>query len=329
MIGSQFLSREICSHVPAGSTLIAPSPIQSDPIAKGILTFISTFQFLATTHFLADVLAVLSSLSKTFQRQCVDFTAGSDGVESTVAALNSFKLGPGPRIQKFISEVPSESELSESFYFKEQKVSDSTAQRQAFSTIKVQFRQKLVDNLYSQFPDRGLLSTFSILDPQKLPTERDLSVYGIHELETLCDHYGQSKITDSGAKFLPVVDTMKTKDEWVVFKQLMGNNFRTCTLQTMAANLLPSAEVKETYPNMMKLMTLALTMPVSTASCERGFSKHNLIKNKIRAPFKTENVATLMKMSLDTPDLSNMDTFNFSRAFAIWYNKKDRYICRQ
>ena len=269
MIVSQFLSREICSHVPAGSTLIAPSPIQSDPIAKGILTFISTFQFLATTHFLADVLAVLSSLSKTFQRQCVDFTAGSDGVESTVAALNSFKLAPGPRIQKFISEVPSESELSESFYFKEQKVSDSTAQRQAFSTIKVQFRQKLVgnDNLYSQFPDRGLLSTFSILDPQKLPTERDLSLYGIHELETLCDHYGQSKITDSGAKFLPVVDTMKTKDEWVVFKQLMGNNFRTCTLQTMAANLLPSAEVKETYPNMMKLMTLALTMPVSTASC--------------------------------------------------------------
>ena len=126
-----------------------------------------------------------------------------------------------------------------------------------------------------------------------------------------------------------MVDTIKTKDEWVVFRQLMGNNFRTCTLQTMAANLLPSAEVKETYPNMITLMTLALTMPVSTASCERGFSKHNLIKNKIRARLKTENVATLMRMSLDTPDLLNMDTFNFSRAFEIWCNEKDRYICRQ
>ena len=57
---------------------------ESDPTAKGILTFISTFQFLATTHFLADVLAVLSRLSKTFQ---VDFTVVSDGIESTVAAL--------------------------------------------------------------------------------------------------------------------------------------------------------------------------------------------------------------------------------------------------
>ena len=49
------------------------SDSESDPTAKGILTFISTFQFLATTHFLADVLAVLSRLSKMFQRQCVDF----------------------------------------------------------------------------------------------------------------------------------------------------------------------------------------------------------------------------------------------------------------
>ena len=40
--------------------------IESDPTAKGILSFISTFQFLATTHFLADVLVLLSRLSKTF-----------------------------------------------------------------------------------------------------------------------------------------------------------------------------------------------------------------------------------------------------------------------
>ena len=76
----------------------------------------------------------------------------------------------------------------------------------------------------------------------------------------------------------------------------------------MATKLLSSAEVQEAYPNVVILITLALTMPVSTAGCERGFNKHNLIKN-IRARLKTDNVATLMKMSLDTPDLSNVDTF--------------------
>ena len=313
---------------PLIAALISDS--ESDPTAKGILSFISTFQFLATTHFLADVLVLLSRLSKTFQRQCVDFTAVSDGVESTVAALNSFKLAPGPRLQKFMSEAPDEHDLTDSFYFKEQKVSDSITQRQAFSRSKVQFLEKLIENLLSRFPDSGLLSAFSILDPQKLPSsDSDLSTYGICQLETLCAHYGQSKTTGSGIELLPVVDIVKTKDEWVVFRQLMSNNFRSCTLQTMAAKLLLSAEVKEAYPNVATLITLALTMPVSTAGCERGFSKHNLIKNKIRARLKTENVATLMKMSLDTPDLSNVDTFNFSRAFEIWCNEKHRYICRQ
>ena len=156
-----------------------------------------------------------------------------------------------------------------------------------------------------------------------------MSSYGSDEIEILSGHYGQSKTTESGNELHPVVDTVKTKDEWVVFRQLMSNNFRTCTLQTMAAKLLPSAEVKETYPNMVTLITLALTMPVSTADCERGFSKHNLIKNKTRARLKTENVATLMRMSLDTPDLSVVDTFNFSKAFEIWCKEKDRYVLRQ
>ena len=110
----------------------------------------------------------------------------------------------------------------------------------------------------------------------------------------------------------------------------MNNNFKSCTLQTIAAKLLLSAEVKEAYPNVVvTLITLVLTMPVSTAGCERGFSKHNLITNKTRARLKTENTATIMKISLDTPDLSNVDTFNFSRAFEIWCNEKDRYIRRQ
>ena len=229
-----------------------------------------------------------------------------------------------------MSAVPSEHDLTDSFYFKEQKVSDSITQRHAFSTSKVQFLEKLVENLLSRSPDSGLLSAFSILDPQKLPsTDSDLSTYGICELETLYTHYEKSKTTESGAELLPVVDTVKTKDEWVVFRQLMSNNFRTCTLQIMAAKLLPPAEVKEAYLNMITLIILALTMPMLTAGCERGFSKHNLIKNKIRAQLKTENAATLMRMSLDTPDLSNVDTFNFSRAFEIWCNEKDHYICRQ
>ena len=73
------------------------------------------------------------------------------------------------------------------------------------TTVQVQFLEKLIENVL--FPNSGLLSAFSILDPQKLPSgllsvfsildsqklpssDGDLSTYGCCKLETLCIHYG-------------------------------------------------------------------------------------------------------------------------------------------
>ena len=86
------------------------------------------------------------------------FTTVSDGVESTVAALSSFKLAPGQDYKSLYQST--KYDLTDSFYFKKQKVSDSISQRQAFSKRKVQFLEKLVENLLSRFPDSDLLSAF-------------------------------------------------------------------------------------------------------------------------------------------------------------------------
>ena len=57
----------------------------SDPVAKGILNFLVTFSFLATTYLLADVFPVLARLSKRFQISQVDFTTVTDGVSVTTS----------------------------------------------------------------------------------------------------------------------------------------------------------------------------------------------------------------------------------------------------
>ena len=75
----------------------------SDPTAKGILNFMVTFSFLATTYMylLADVLPVLGK-----QRSQVDFTTVTDGVSITTSILATFKSTPGPKLEKFLSQVP-------------------------------------------------------------------------------------------------------------------------------------------------------------------------------------------------------------------------------
>ena len=253
-----------------------------------------------------------------FQQQQVDFTAISDGVAVTVTALESLKSTPGPRLRKFLGDIPDVPQ--ESFCFMGHQISESQMQRSDFSKSRDTFIDHLVENLHTRFPDGGLLS---ILDPQKLLLESGLGSYGITELEELCAHYGTPKVDHNGSSMSPLLSSSEIQDEWVLFKQVMSNSFRSATIQGMDEEVLCSSEMSEPYPNLLIVLTLALSMPVSTADCKRGFSKHNLI---LRARLKTANVATLMKMSVDTPELERMEDFNFSHAFEIWCLTKERFI---
>ena len=131
------------------------------------------------------------------------------------------------------------------FYFKEQRISDSAAQREHFEKSKIDFLDALVANLNSRFPaaDTTLLISFSVLDPQKLSVEADLPTYGNAELDTLCEHYGSAKVTNDGCELPAILDA----EEHTSGQRLTDN--QTLSLQ---------------YPNITKLLTIALTLPVST-----------------------------------------------------------------
>ena len=99
----------------------------------------------------------------------------------------------------------------------------------------------------------------------------------------------------------------------MTFKHMMYRNFSCSSIQGMAKKLLNSDEIQEQFPQTLKLLTL----PVSSVDCERGFSKH---KTRHQAKLKTENVSTLMKMSVDTPEI---EQFDFHKALVIWCSIKD------
>lgn len=111
------------------------------------------------------------------------------------------------------SAVTSQSptEPGDSFYFKEQKITDSPTQREQFHSIKEKFLDLLIDNLRSRFPDNGILYSFC-LDPQNLPLESDMASYGNDQLEVLCAHYGTARlVAGSEEKLSPLVEPTSLK----------------------------------------------------------------------------------------------------------------------
>ena len=75
-----------------------------------------------------------------------------------------------------------------------------------------------------------------------------MAVYGTEELQ---ETYGASKTTDSGTELDQVIDPDGALDEWIIFKQLISNNFGSCTLQSIAKELSKSEAMQEQYPNLL------------------------------------------------------------------------------
>ena len=164
------------------------------------------------------------------------------------------KTTPGPKLTKFLSEIPAPSPKSQSFYYQGHCISDSIKQREDFIRNQDNLINKIADNLNSRFPDGGIIGSFAILDPQNLPSPSDLPSYGNCEIDTLPMHFGEPKNTDDGIQLKRLLNGQELKEEWIIFKLLLSKNFNDSSIQGMAKKLLSSSEMQEQFPQMLRLL---------------------------------------------------------------------------
>ena len=74
-------------------------------------------------------------------------------------------------------------------------------------------------------------------------------------------------------------------------------------------------------PNVLGLIDLILTIPASTAECERGFSGMKRVKSDWRARLNTSTLSDLMLVLLEGPSI---DDFEPLRACQLWADHCDR-----
>ena len=60
-------------------------------------------------------------------------------------------------------------------------------------------------------------------------------------------------------------------------------------------------------PNVLQLIALLLSLPASSADCERGFSLTKVIKSDFRSRLRDTTVTNLVKIQLHSPDIEDFD----------------------
>ena len=230
-----------------------------------MLKFAKTYNFVACTLLLADILPHLNRLSLLFQNQCVDLTLIQPCIEATKESIQQYRDNPGPHMTT-IESVISASDL------KEFNIPITELAKEQFKTqVQDKYIEAVVDGL---FPTYLSLRHLGFFNPQKCPSSQDELVdYGLGKLRLLQEKYGTGDDPD--------VDSEACVSEWESFKRLI-QSYSSLNMTQMVTAMVTDSNLKDMYPELTKLATIAAILPVSTACCERAFSAMKRIKTELR-----------------------------------------------
>lgn len=288
--------------------------------AKGLLKSVACYKFMYVTHFMADAMSQLAQLSRLFQSQNLNFATVNESVTACIESIQSYLKTPGPNMRKFYKIVPAAPEIHDGkgcFMFHEHMLVDNEKQRSEAKSACQQFVTNIVKNLEARFLDKAdqgvLAALFTVFNPTCYPSnQEDLDVYGHDEIDMLEQHF----------ECIMPKEAM-CANEFDNFKRLVVSNFSKVTHSVAELCKLVITSHSETYPGMAALAAIALTIPVSSVDCERGFSRQNLIKTKLRNCLKDNTLHRLILLSVEGPPIAE---FDFVLAMNKWTNAKNRRI---
>ena len=123
--------------------------------------------------------------------------------------------------------------------------------------------------------------------------------YGKEYLDVLNAHYGPHN----------VIAPESLKVEYPLFVNAIRAYERLCTSTTREMLLLISKSALQVmFPNMAKVATIGLLLPMSTADCERGFSTLQQIKTDLCSRLSNRILNCVLLISIESPSPTDFPT---------------------
>ena len=248
-----------------------------EAVARGLLREIKTYNFIATVYLLSDVHPVLTQLSLVFQTADVDLSVIKPQVSATIASLKSLRNHQGPHMQELDKTL---GKLSSDF-----GIAVTERLKQNFqSNVRNKYIDLLVQNLEDRFQDLSILnSLITLFDPKTTDINQ-------HSPFTIFELHRNKDIEILSTYFKTTIVKKNLKFEWLGFKYILVSEFKLMSTTQVMQTMCENSSLVELYPTISKLACIALTIPVSTADVERGFSTMNRIKTEPRNRLNTETL---------------------------------------
>lgn len=266
-------------------------------------------RMLISINFLLDLLHQLSYWSLEMQKRTGLLIGFNKYKEDMITGFEDLKTQSGKYVAtllldikcKYANEVTTCKNLDDFYnlpivFYKEVQLIDDTSVRK-LNEYRTVLLDNLVKELNSYFPN-GNTKDFEVFSPVNMPKPGDtakIHTYGITEVARLTEYFG-----------LCSRDIML--DEWSLLLQSIINSPNYCNIKTGETTASSFWSELGTWKeiawkgNVRKLIWTVLSIPISSAEAERGFSTLNNIRNPRRSSLSPAHMNDIMRIKLNGPD---------------------------
>ncbi|KAM3850348.1 zinc finger protein 862-like [Diretmus argenteus] len=262
-------------------------------------------------HFLRDLLDVIGNLSLVFQKDSLTVNGMLDALETAHLQLTALKQSPGSKLAEFTAALQRDPSGCKATYreveLKNVQMDDSNTYIDVIETVMQHMNNRFDSEADVSTP---ILRAARVFDIKEGPQEKaQLATYGDCDIKRLWRH------------FQPVLQRQKPTNEetllaeWIQLKAFIANaGWRAISSVCYGGH-------QERFAHILMLHDVVLTLPVSSATCERGFSCLSRIKTDWRSSLRVDMMDKLMLVSLEGPTIQD---FNAEGPLDLWWESAQR-----
>ncbi|CAL4106229.1 unnamed protein product [Meganyctiphanes norvegica] len=296
----------LASYIPSVLRCLLAATPQQEHILEGqallgeLLQQMTTYQFIAITHFLADCMGVMQWITATMQDKSMSLSQVIKAVHSTEEALGRLSTSDGPFSQELQVKFPVEPPLSRVTRYEGLHVRDTVDDREIVSEVQSAFVAELMYTISISFPFKYEMKAFSIFEPREEQSDVNFN--------ELLRHYSKCKW----------LNAQKAREEWQKIKSVIASEkYKESNIQDIYQKELHN---KKDYPNLGRLCAIGLLLSVDSNECEKGMHKFANIRSLEVDGAVVPYIQSQMVLQTEAPD--SMD-FPFDEAFQFWAQEKE------